>query len=146
MRGTGELAGMGRPGLRDLDADLAFLKGQGVGAVVSLTETPLDERAIRDAGMPSLHLPIVDMAAPSQGEIARFVWFVQARIGEGRPVVTHCLAGRGRTGTMLACFLVHRGRSAQDAIREVRSHRPGSIETVEQEEAIHIYEQGLERE
>jgi atypical dual specificity phosphatase len=140
-----ELAGMGRPGLWDLEADLAFLKEQGVGAIVSLTESPLDGPSTTDAGMAVLHLPIEDMSAPSQEEIARFVRFVKERTAEGIPVAVHCLAGRGRTGTMLACFLVRRGRSAAEAIHEVRSLRPGSIETADQEAAIHIYGLSLER-
>lgn len=139
----GELAGMGRPCATA--AAVADLATRGVGAVVSLTETPIDERAVRDAGLAFLHLPVVDMTAPTQGDVARFVWFAEARIAEGRPVAVHCLAGRGRTGTMLACFLVHRGRSAADAVREVRSIRPGSIETDEQEAAVHAYTRSLER-
>ena len=116
-----------------------------MGAIVSLTESSLDGRSTRDAGMVVLHLPIEDMSAPSQEETARFVRFVEERTAEDIPVAVHCLAGRGRTGTMLACFLVRRGRSAAEAIHEVRSLRPGSIETADQEAAIHTYGHSLER-
>ena len=45
--------------------------------------------------------------------------------------------GHGRTGTMLACYLVKtRGMSGADAILETRRLRPGSIETAEQERAV----------
>ena len=55
-------------------------------------------------------------------------------------VCVHCMAGVGRTGTMLAVYLVKsRGLSAQQAIQEVRRQRPGSIETQSQEEAVFIY-------
>ena len=50
--------------------------------------------------------------------------------------VVHCDAGIGRTGTMLACYLVSKGYNAEKAIEEVRIKRPGSIETVKQEEVI----------
>lgn len=139
----GELAGMGLPW--DLEAALAALKAQGVGAVVSLTERPIDARAVRRAGLAFLHVPVADMTAPSADDVARFVTFTEARIAEGRAVVAHCLAGRGRTGAMLACFLVHRGRSADAAIATVRSLRPGSIETPEQEAAVHTYARELGR-
>jgi atypical dual specificity phosphatase len=52
----------------------------------------------------------------------------------------HCGAGLGRTGTVVAAWLVRRGRSAREAIAEVRRVRPGSVETREQEEAVVAYE------
>ncbi|MEK6660733.1 MAG: dual specificity protein phosphatase family protein, partial [candidate division NC10 bacterium] len=51
-------------------------------------------------------------------------------------VVVHCYAGQGRTGTMLACALVHQGMSAEEAIRLVRAMRPPSIDTLVQEQII----------
>lgn len=52
-------------------------------------------------------------------------------------VGVHCALGFGRTGTMLACYLVkERGLAAGDAIAEIRRLRPGSIETYEQEKAV----------
>jgi atypical dual specificity phosphatase len=41
---------------------------------------------------------------------------------------------------MLACYLVSKGYSASDAIEEVRIRRPGSLETIEQEEVVLKYE------
>lgn len=52
-------------------------------------------------------------------------------------VGVHCALGFGRTGTMLACYLVKERRlAAGDAIAEIRRLRPGSIETYEQEKAV----------
>ncbi len=43
----GELAGMAFPGrFADLYEDLTFLRRQGVAAIVSLTEYPVDQRAV----------------------------------------------------------------------------------------------------
>ena len=55
--------------------------------------------------------------------------------------MVHCLGGHGRTGTMLACYMVkYMGRTATEAIEEIRNTRPGSVETEEQEELIAEYE------
>lgn len=52
-------------------------------------------------------------------------------------VAVHCMHGFGRTGTMLACYLVKsRKISGIDAINEIRRMRAGSIETTEQEKAV----------
>ena len=136
----GVLAGMERPGTyATLEKDLEFLRSQGVGAVVSLTETALDVVELNKYGFRYLHLPVEDFTPPSIEQIRAFIKFVEQAESEGVPVVTHCAAGRGRTGTMLACALVRRGYQAEDAIAEVRRLRPHSIETLEQEELIHRY-------
>ncbi|XP_050313469.1 protein tyrosine phosphatase domain-containing protein 1-like [Anthonomus grandis grandis] len=50
-------------------------------------------------------------------------------ITEGK-VAIHCHAGLGRTGVLIACYLVYSLKvSANDAIRYVRLKRPGSVQT-----------------
>jgi len=133
----GLLAAMGRP-LETRQA-LEFLKDEGIDVVVSLTETPLHQALIEEFGIESHHLPVRDFAAPTAGQIAKFVDIVEKARRVGLKCVVHCLAGKGRTGTMLACYLVSRGRSARDAIDEIRRLRPGSIETRDQEDAVQRY-------
>ncbi len=127
---------MARPGRsRPLQEDLIFLKAQGVGAIVSVTERPLEHEIVRSFGLRYLHLPVPDYGAPTMQQIEEFVAFIEAAEGDGATVV-HCFAGQGRTGTMLACALVHRGTSAEQAIRIVRAKRWPSIDTAVQEQAV----------
>lgn len=136
----GRLAGMARPGVeRPLAADLRFLRAEGIGAVVSLPVTPIDEAAVTGAGLGFLHLPVADFTPPSPEYIDRFVRFVRERNDAGEAVAVHCTAGLGRTGTLLACFLVAEGLPPDDAIARIRRERPGSVETPEQEEAVRSY-------
>jgi len=120
-------------------ADLARLAAQGIGAIVSLTES-VPEPLVGERRFKLLHLPIVDMTVPETAQIERFVEFVDRMVAKGRPVGVHCLAGLGRTGTMIACYLVTRGMTAGQAIDHVRSVRPGSIQTEEQEQMIRRWE------
>ena len=139
IAGSGQIGGWYPESKQFLLSDLWELRELGVGAVVSLTEQPLSSRALTTVGMDYLHLPIPDMSPPSLREIEEFLAFSKVCIEKGNPVLVHCGAGLGRTGTMLACYLVERGHEPATAICKVRAERPGSIETHEQEMAIFRY-------
>lgn len=142
-----KLAGMDRPGRwgKDLGVVLADLTREGIQGLVSLTESPLPAPVLREHGMKYLHLPIRDFRAPTWRQIDQFVEFVDRRLAERTAVSVHCQAGLGRTGTLLACYLVWTGMTASDAMDEVVRKRPGSIETDEQRQAIRKYEARLRR-
>lgn len=133
-----EIAGMAKPASSVYDFE--FLKEKGFGAIVSLTEFPLSEVLIEEFGFSVKHIPVRDFEAPTLEQIEDFVAFAEKVRSEGKKLVVHCDAGIGRTGTILACYLVSKGYRAADAIEEVRTKRPGSLETIEQEEVVLKYE------
>ena len=147
----GVLAGCARPGARGrreeigpeaeaaLDADLAWLRERGVGAVLSLTETPLAAEALDRHGLEVLHLPVDDLRAPTPEQIRQALAFIDRQRGLGRRVVVHCLVGQGRTGTILAAYLIRGGLEADAALREVRAACPGAVGSPEQERALAAY-------
>lgn len=138
------LAGMGCPGFHtSLREDLEFLKAEGIGAVVSLTETPLESATVEAMRFRYLHLPVIDFTPPTLEQIQTFMLFQEAAQAAGVAVAVHCAAGRGRTGALLACALVRRGLPAEEAIERLRALRPHSIETLEQEEIVRVYERIL---
>jgi atypical dual specificity phosphatase len=137
----GKLAGCAHPGrYTDCQSALAWLKQRGIGAVVSLDEEGIPLYLIADQDLHYLHLPIPDFSIPAMEQVSEFLEFARKSVEGGRPVVVHCGAGYGRTGTMLACYLVSQGHTPQKAVEHVRRVRPGSIETPEQEAFVGEFE------
>ncbi len=132
------LAGCSRPGARGggLDGDLAELRRLGVGAVLTLTETPLPPGVLDSHGLRGIHLPVDDFHAPTTGQMLEALAFIDESRGAGLPVAVHCLAGQGRTGTILAAYLIRGGLAAVEAIAEVRAICPGAIESPPQTAAL----------
>ncbi len=116
-------------------SDLVALQAEGIGAIVSLTEH-VPQPLAHATNMRLMHLPLIDMTAPTDEQIEDFVDFVNAALDEEIAVGVHCLAGLGRTGTMIACLLVSRGMGPEEAIAHVRAARPGSVQTAVQERAV----------
>jgi atypical dual specificity phosphatase len=129
---------------------LVWLWKQGISAIVSLTERSLRREKlllhrIDSLGFVCRHIPVVDETAPSQAQVDEFVGFVDEMLSQGRAVLVHCGGGYGRTGTMLACYLVSRGWGAEEAIAEVRARRPGSIVPRVQQACVVEYADRLRR-
>ncbi len=131
------LAGCALPGSGgQLMEDLEQAREEGITTLVSLTELPLTRAVVEEAGLRYHHLPIDDFGAPTAEQIDRFLEIVDEERRRSGAVLVHCFAGIGRTGTMLAAWLISEGHGLDDAIAEVRRQRPGSVESPDQIDAL----------
>lgn len=124
--------------------DLAVLHEAGVRAVVSLLNIPTDAKVYESAGFEFLCLPVPDGAPPAIAQATEFVRFVTEQRAAQRPVAVHCEAGLGRTGTLLAVYLISQGESAEAAIRRVREVEKVAVETPRQIQFLEQYAAGFQ--
>lgn len=152
LTGPGRLGLTLLPGRRDyrrsLDSDLAALKQQGVTHIICLiTDDEFSEYGVdgllldyRDAGFSVRHMPILDQSVCSLDEMREMTRWLSAEIRQGANVLTHCVGGLGRSGTVAACYLKAAGLSTEAAMAEVRRARsPRAIESAAQENFIHNF-------
>ena len=136
-----KLAGSGIPTSIN---EVQWVIEQGVKSIVTVREEPLDDDWVKDVNY--LHISSNDMGVPEFADLTYAVDFIHRRITNSEPVMVHCLAGMGRTGTLLACYLIkYQKMTANEATEKVRRERPGSIQSYPQEEIIFRFEKFLKR-
>ncbi len=121
--------------------DLAFLKAQGIGAIIGLqAERSDNESKLRNAGIDYLHLPIKDGRAPESTQIQSMVEWVNKERENNRKVYMHCAAGVGRAPTMAMAYLVSTGLTTGQAVAEIKDKHHDADPSPKQIEAVRQYE------
>ena len=129
----GKLAGSGYPASR---SQVEWLVKEGIDSVLTLTIDPLPVEFTRGLDVVTGHVPMQDHQPPGIDAIARAVDFVEEKLAAGKTVLVHCLAGEGRTGCVLAAYLIKtRGLDADGALAEIRRAKPQFVER-RQERAV----------
>ncbi|CAG4939674.1 dual specificity protein phosphatase 23-like [Colias croceus] len=123
--------------------NLKFLVNQGITHLVTLTagkKPPVDD-------MPRLkwtEIPVEEFDVPTVEQIEKFIDICKKADKNGEVLGIHCRQGRGRSGVMLACYLVHFHRfDPEQALNVIRMIRNGSCDFCEQEEAVGRYYEHL---
>lgn len=124
---------------RESAATLASLLSRGMRAFLDLTEEQEVSRfgpvrryeqdlqavaAEAVAPVSYARYPIPDMGVPSPGLMSSILDALDAALGAGRPAYLHCLGGRGRTGTVVGCYLV---RHSERLLGTARGDEMGAL-------------------
>lgn len=142
----GRLAGTPLPGVVNaMEHDLALLRQCGITTLITLTERDLPQEPLRRHGLSNLHLPVRDREPPTVAQIQMLLMRMQTLLRRGEVLAVHCLAGLGRTGTVLAAWLIYKGLTAAEALRRVRLVDPQYVQSTEQEEFLQRYEDAILR-
>ncbi|MCW8854427.1 MAG: ATP-binding cassette domain-containing protein [Gammaproteobacteria bacterium] len=137
----GVLAGTPLPGVfHDIDYDLMALKKVGISVLLTLTTRSLDDDVLSQHGIRAIWEPVKDMGAPSIDQAIRICEQVEIAIKNNDAVAAHCRAGLGRTGTLLAAYLIWEGISALDALDTVRGVEPRWVQSEEQVSFLEDFE------
>jgi protein-tyrosine phosphatase len=142
--------GIGRaPGYgADRFDDFRSIKEQGISKIYCLQEEDelaylgngetikQREDSMNELGIELIHSPIGDFRIPTPEQAKRLSKMIMNDVIGGKSILIHCMGGLGRSGTIAACSLVHYGIKPDEAIKIVRTVRPGTLETDQQVEFV----------
>lgn len=125
------------------DHDIAAIAEWGAAAVVSMTDmaemqacdcADLGDR-LSGRSIAWFHVPVRDLGGPGAASLEKWTGIapvLHAILDEGGAVLVHCHGGHGRAGMAALRLLVERGWPPEQALRHIRSVRPGAVQTERQ--------------
>ena len=151
------------PGDHNADKAAAKLQGMvdaGIRHVVNLMEQNESNRhgkpfvpykaQFSARGITCVRMPIRDFHIPSIDQMVAILDEIDQSIGAGAPTYVHCWGGRGRTGTVVGCWLIRHGiaqpERAVEMITELQALCDGKLapspESDEQRQFVRDWKQG----
>ncbi|XP_052740475.1 dual specificity protein phosphatase 23 [Bicyclus anynana] len=132
-----KIAGMGCP---QTAANLNYLADVGINHLITLSAEKIPPILECSRKLKWTEIRIKESAAPTLRQIIKFIEICERAEINGEIIGVHCRHGRGRTGAMLACYLVKfKNMAPERAVLTVRVQRPGSCETFDQQKIVCHY-------
>jgi len=104
---------------------LSVFKSKGVSVIVRLNSAHYKASTFTRAGFKHVNLTFQDCSAPPDSIVDAFLRLAEEAEGI---VAVHCLAGLGRTGTLIGMYMMkHHRFTAREVIAWLRISRPGSV-------------------
>jgi hypothetical protein len=121
---------------KHLVLELEELRKRGVRRIVTLTEHHhFKEHLV--GSFSAHHLGIVDLGAPTREQAKELAQIIAQSRRHGEAVAVHCLAGIGRTSTMIMAAHILLGERFEDLHAEIKIRNPYFVLTGAQGEFIH---------
>lgn len=111
------------------------------GETIPYVQILREEAKVYDVEIHHHRFAIGDFGLPAPAFMKSILDAIEENLQAGRKIYLHCWGGIGRTGTTVGCYLVRRGLSGQESLRQLaewwqgvpKSHiHPHSPETLEQ--------------
>ncbi|XP_068408634.1 dual specificity protein phosphatase CDC14B isoform X4 [Eschrichtius robustus] len=107
------------------EAYIPYFKNHNVTTIIRLNKRMYDAKRFTNAGFDHYDLFFADGSTPTDAIVKEFLDICENAEGA---IAVHCKAGLGRTGTLIACYIMkHYRMTATEAIAWVRICRPGSV-------------------
>ncbi|XP_032122265.1 dual specificity protein phosphatase CDC14B isoform X2 [Sapajus apella] len=107
------------------DTYIQYFKNHNVTTIIRLNKRMYDAKRFTDAGFDHHDLFFADGSTPTDAIVKEFLDICENAEGA---IAVHCKAGLGRTGTLIACYIMkHYRMTAAETIAWVRICRPGSV-------------------
>ncbi|XP_045426681.1 dual specificity protein phosphatase CDC14B isoform X7 [Pipistrellus kuhlii] len=104
---------------------IAYFKNHNVTTIIRLNKRMYNAKQFTNAGFDHYDLFFADGSIPTDAIVKEFLDICESAEGA---IAVHCKAGLGRTGTLIACYIMkHYRMTAAEAIAWIRICRPGSV-------------------
>ena len=109
------------------EKDLLNLTQSGIKSIVCLLEDNSISEMYNKNGFENLWLPVADNKAPTIEQVEKLVEFIDVQNKNNNPVAIHCKGGKGRTGTLIASYLISKGKSFKEAMDTIEVNQQNAI-------------------